>query len=191
MGQQHVADLVVCNRQVALIGDVVGLLSRKSDQQTMRFDSAGVLPAGIADDLVIARELDQHPSPAVMQFRRRASAARHTVQQALGIAQKRQRGGARHVVLLGLRHRHVDNRGGTLERGVEQCLVGLELLPRVDGAAPGRDRDQEEDARERAPESVVPPARSLGAAEDFFGVDAGEAGNHLGEAEALAIAAIA
>ena len=115
---------------------------------------------------------------------------RRSVDQALGPAEKRERRRARHVVFLGLHHRPVDNLGCTLERSVQECLVGLELMPGKDRAAAHHDREGKEQARKYGPELLAASAGLLGAAEDFVGVDAGETGDHLGEAEALAVAAL-
>ena len=59
---QHVADLVISNRQVSLIGPV-RLLRSKPGEQTMGFIRAGKLLAGVSKDFVIARELDQRADP--------------------------------------------------------------------------------------------------------------------------------
>src|SRR5262245_28835099 len=64
-------------------------------------------------------------------------------------------------------------------------------MPGVDGAAAGTDRKDQEHARERRPKPVASSACALGAAENVVGGNADQAGDHLGEAEALAVAALA
>jgi hypothetical protein len=185
---QHLADLVISNRQVSLIGHIVGPLGSKPRKQTIGFVRAGKLLAGVSKDFVIARELDQHPSLTVAQFRRRPAVSCHVVEQTLGLGEKTKRRGARHVVLLRLRNGLVDDLGRALERGIEECLVGLELLPGIDRAAARCDREHEKHTRERCPDSVATPARPFRPPHDLVKAEAEEPGHHLLLGDLLAVA---
>src|SRR5262249_32080403 len=78
-----------------------------------------------------------------------------------------------------------------LETSVEECLVGLELLPGIDRTGAGCEREHQEYSREHTPKPVPALARSLGATEHFISANADETGNYLGKTEAFAIAAVA
>src|SRR5262249_26685093 len=65
------------------------------------------------------------------------------------------------------RHRLVHDLSRARERGIEERFIGLELLPGIDRAAGCRNRKQEENAGERSPEPVAPPACLLGAPQDL------------------------
>src|SRR5262249_37822082 len=116
---------------------------------------------------------------------------RHVIEHTFGFVEKRKRRGARHIVLLGLFNRLVYDLGGALERGIEECLVGLELLPRIDRAGARCEREHQEHSCERTPTPVPALARPLGATECFISANADETGDYLGKTEALAIAAVA
>src|SRR5262249_2584302 len=149
------------------------------------------LLACIPKDCVIACELDQHPGLEITQFWRRPPVPRHVIEQAFGLAEKRERRGARHVVFLGLFYRLVYDLGGELETMFEECLAGLELLPGIDRTGAGCEREHQEYSREHTPKPVPALARSLGATEHFISANADETGNYLGKTEAFAIAAVA
>lgn len=148
---------------------------------------AFALLAGVAENCVVAGKLDQHPGLAIAQLRRRPAVPRHVVEQALRLTEKLQRRGARHAVLLGLSDRCVDDLGRALEGRVEERLVGLELVPGVDGAAGGGDGEQQEDARQRRPDPVAPPARALGTANDLVEAEAEQPRHHFLLGDLLAV----
>ena len=73
-----------------------------------------------------------------------------------------ERCGARHVVFFRLRDRRVDDVGCGLECGVKKSLVGLELLPGVDGAAARQNRQQQTEAGDCSPNPRPAPACPFG-----------------------------
>src|SRR5262249_8580503 len=115
---------------------------------------------------------------------------RHVFEQTLGIAEKRERRGARYIVFLGLIHCLVDDLGGALERSIQKCLVCFKLLPGIDRAGACCERKHQEHARDRAQKPVPPLARALGTTEHFVSANSDKTGDYLGKTEALAIAAI-
>src|SRR5262249_50735482 len=145
----------------------------------------------IPENCVTACELDQHPGLAITQFRRCSAVLRHVIEHTFRFVEKRERRGARHIVFLGLFNRLAYDLGGALERGVEECLIGLELLPGINRADARCERKHQEHACKRAPETVTALAHALSASEHFVGANANETGDYLGKTKALAIAAVA
>src|SRR6202040_1585147 len=84
--------------------------------------------------------------------------------------------------------RLIDDLGRLLERGIEERLVGPELLPGIDGAGARRDRKQEKYAGERGPEAVLAPARPLGAAHDLVEAEPQQPRHQLELGDLLAVA---
>ena len=138
----NTADLVVRSSKANLIAGVVGLRGGKTGQDAIGFFRAATFLAGIAQGGVIARELDQHPGLLILQFGRWPAVARHIVKQAFRFGKQFERCRARHVVFFRLGHRSVDDVGCGFERCAEKRFVGLELLPRIDGAATRQHREQ-------------------------------------------------
>jgi hypothetical protein len=89
--------------------------------------------------------------------------ARHIVEQTLGLGEELKSRGPRHIVFVSLGHRRVDDVGRGLQCGFEEGLVGLELLPRVEGAAGRRDRKQEKYSGKPRPDSTAPRLRARSA----------------------------
>ena len=77
----HIADLVVSGSEAVLIVGVVGVRGGERGQEVVGFLSAGAFLGGVAQDCVIAGELDQHPRLLILQLRRRPAVARHVVKQ--------------------------------------------------------------------------------------------------------------
>ena len=98
---------------------------------------------------------------------------------------------ARHAVSLGLGDRRINDVGGALQRGAEERLVGLELLPGIGGAAGCRDGKDGEHGDDAVAHAALAAALALGAAEDVVGGDAEQPGDDLGEREGLAVALLA
>ena len=78
-----------------------------------------------------------------------------------------------------------------LQRGGEERLVGLELLPGIDRAAGRRDGEDGEGGDDAIAHATLAAALALGAAEDVVGGYAEQTGNDLGESELLAVAFLA
>ena len=171
-----------------MIRNVIRLLGGKPGEQTICFFRASESLVGVSEDFVIARELDQHQRLAVTQFRCRPAELRHVVEQTFGLDKKTQRCCARHVIFLRLRHSFVDDLGRALERGIEECLVGLELLPGIGRAAACRDSEQEKNARQRRPEPVASMARPFRAPHNLVKTEAEQPRYHLLLSDLLAVA---
>ena len=156
----------------------------------MRLGRARELLVRVPEDLVVARELDQHPRPsgsaAAVSAGHSAPCRRTGLRPVASSSSVAVRGTlycsawATAVMTMSV---------ALLSVALEERLVGLELVPGIDRTAGGGDREQQEHARERRPEPVAPPPRPLGAADDVVGGNADQAGDHLGEAERLAVAA--
>ena len=145
----------------------------------------------IAEDGVVARELNQHEALLIAQLGRRAAKARHVVEQAFGLGQQGKRRLARHAVGFRLGYRHIHDIGGALQRCGQKRLVGLELLPGIDRAAGrsyGEDGEGGDDAIAHA--TLAAPL-ALGAAEDIVRGKSEQSGDDLGERKRSAVALIA
>jgi hypothetical protein len=88
-------------------------------------------------------------------------------------------------------HGFVDDVGRALERGIEECLVGLELLPGIDRTAACCDREYEKDARECGQEPVAARARPFRSPRDLVQAEAEKPRHDLLLSDLLAVALLA
>jgi len=113
---------------------------------------------------------------------------RHVVEQAVGLGEKSKRCGAWHIVFLGLRNRLVDDLGRALERGIQECLVGLELLPSIDRAAAGCDCKQQKNTCKSCPETVASVTCAFRALHNLVEAETQEPSDYLLLGDLLAVA---
>ena len=156
----------------------------------MSFVGALSLLRRITEYHIIPRELDQHPRLLPLQRRCWAAIARHGVEQAFRAGQQRHRRRARHVVFLGLCDRLVDDLGRAFQGRFEECLVGLELLPRIDGAPRRRECEDGQHRDDAVADVGRAPPLPLRAAEHVVGGEADQRRDDLGNGETLAIAVL-
>jgi len=191
LGDLYSADLVASSCQAPLIVHIVRFLCRQVGQQAVGLCRPRKLLLDVAQSCVIARELNQHQGLLIAHLGCRAAVACHDLEQSLSLCEKGECRGPGDIELLGLGYRLVDNLRRLLQGRREEGLVGFELLPRIDRAPARRDCEQEEQARERRPKAVLPFAGTFSPTNHIIRAEAGQACDHLGEPETLAVVAVA
>jgi len=120
----------------------------------------------------------------------RTSETRHVVEKTLRLSQKLDRRSARHIVFRGLRNGGGNDLGRGLKRGIEECLVGLQLLPGIERAACGGDREQRQDTNDRIAYPRPSPALAFRPTKHLVGAQPDQPGDNLGKRQLASVAAI-